>query len=435
MMLIRRVHLYSGLFMFPWVLLYGLTGMFFNHPRWFTGGEVRTFQAEAVAGGALAQMPTAQSMAEAVVAAINETTGEGGKPRVVLTSDRTPEYSGFLTFNVQADKSSHIVTVDPVTGHGQVRTTIVGEQETPLEPKPTPLADVRRVELETNTMAAAQSAVPQVLSELGLPSGEAPPPRRAPSLLFSAMVDDEPVALTYNMGNGAISAQHEDAESPYTVRSLMTRLHLSRGYSPHWNVKWLWAVLVDGMFLSMVFWGLSGVLMWWQIKRTRWLGGGFLLASLALTVVLVAGMHDSLSASGRRGRGAGGGGGAAARGGAAAQRAGGGGQRQGAGGGHQHGGAEGEQRQVGGADATPAEGDGGRRGVRAQGQGGRGRGGFGGGQGGRRGGGENGAASEEGGRRGRGGMGGGFGGRGRGRRGQGEMADDAGGDAQGRGGR
>ena len=34
--LVRRLHLYAGLFMLPWVFLYGITGAMFNHQglRW-----------------------------------------------------------------------------------------------------------------------------------------------------------------------------------------------------------------------------------------------------------------------------------------------------------------------------------------------------------------------------------------------------------------
>ena len=41
MRLVRRVHLYSGLFLVPLVLLYGVTAFLFNHPAAFSELEVR----------------------------------------------------------------------------------------------------------------------------------------------------------------------------------------------------------------------------------------------------------------------------------------------------------------------------------------------------------------------------------------------------------
>ena len=39
MKLVRRVHMYTGLLMFPWVLLFGLSGMLFNHPNFGESGS------------------------------------------------------------------------------------------------------------------------------------------------------------------------------------------------------------------------------------------------------------------------------------------------------------------------------------------------------------------------------------------------------------
>jgi len=48
------------------------------------------------------------------------------------------------------------------------------------------------------------------------------------------------------------------------------------------------------MFFSMVFWGISGIFMWWQIKRTRMIGFVILGASAICAAWLVLGMHEEL---------------------------------------------------------------------------------------------------------------------------------------------
>lgn len=300
MRLVRRVHLYSGLFMFPWVLLYGTTGMFFNHPRALTGSEVRTFRAAEIADGSLTRLPSPEQMAERVVAAVNQSRTEADGQQITLTDFRSPQYNNYLTFSVRTSDAEHTVTINPVTGDGEVHTVpVVPDEEDP----PGPLADVRRVEVDGNVSDAARACIPNLLTELGLPSGEAVAGRPPVNLTFSAEVDGEPALLAYNLSNSSLTTTSEADGSPLSTKSFMQRLHLSRGYVPHWNAEWVWAVLVDGMFLSMVFWGVSGLFMWWQIKRTRWFGAGVLLASLLTTVVLVAGMHETLTATGPRGRG------------------------------------------------------------------------------------------------------------------------------------
>ena len=52
--------------------------------------------------------------------------------------------------------------------------------------------------------------------------------------------------------------------------------------------------------------------MWWQVKRTRILGGGVLVASILFSVFMFYAMHDNLTeGSSRRGGGGGGHGGSA----------------------------------------------------------------------------------------------------------------------------
>ena len=37
---LRRAHMYAGLTLLPWIILFGVTGIFFNHPTWFSRQEV-----------------------------------------------------------------------------------------------------------------------------------------------------------------------------------------------------------------------------------------------------------------------------------------------------------------------------------------------------------------------------------------------------------
>ena len=63
----------------------------------------------------------------------------------------------------------------------------------------------------------------------------------------------------------------------------------------------MWALIVDAMAFVMVFWGASGLLMWWQIKATRRLGVVVVLLSVVAAVWMGIGMHEMLTASPGRG--------------------------------------------------------------------------------------------------------------------------------------
>ncbi|MCC9658311.1 PepSY domain-containing protein [Rhodopirellula halodulae] len=312
LMLVRRTHLYSGIFMFPFVLLYGFTGWFFNHPRLFTGDEVRSFAAADLSDGSLRDLPTPDALAASVVEEMNLESFLIGGPNIELSDARSPRFTGFLSYTVNTESASHQVTVNPHTGDGEIRTTHVVKEDEAAddEPKLNPLAGIFQASVPGGPLDVAKNSVPKVLDELGLESGEAFTGRRSPSLEFAAIADGVPCIVTWNMGNGGITSIREDSRPQMETKSFLQRLHLARHYSPGWDVRWVWALIVDVMFVSMVFWGVSGLMMWWQVKRTRMLGAGVLIASFVFTAMLAMNMHDSMTTgAGRGGRGGGGGGG------------------------------------------------------------------------------------------------------------------------------
>ncbi|MFM8272471.1 MAG: hypothetical protein ACKODX_09085, partial [Gemmata sp.] len=70
--LVRRAHLYSGLFLLPWAVLYGVTGFLFNHPTAFSDAPTASFGARELAGTPMEGPPKPAAVAEQVVAALNE---------------------------------------------------------------------------------------------------------------------------------------------------------------------------------------------------------------------------------------------------------------------------------------------------------------------------------------------------------------------------
>ena len=48
MKIVRRTHLYAGLFLAPWVAMYGFSGLIFNHGNWFAPGGGDAVRASAL---------------------------------------------------------------------------------------------------------------------------------------------------------------------------------------------------------------------------------------------------------------------------------------------------------------------------------------------------------------------------------------------------
>ncbi|MEP3482559.1 MAG: hypothetical protein ABJZ55_25175 [Fuerstiella sp.] len=296
MKLIRRIHLYSGIFMFPFVLLYGFTGWFFNHPRYFTGDTVTSFVAADVGDDGLSSLTSPDDVAKQVVDKLNQQSVKKDGPEILLNDDRPAKLTGYFSFSAKNEDVSHQITIDPISGSGEVRTTVEDAAAKDDEAETVnPLKDFGEAKITENPFDEAKAQVPNLLEKLNLESAEVSASRRSPSLFFSATVDGVPTVVNYSLASGGVNARREADVPEMELKSFLLRMHLSRTYTPQYSWKWLWALQVDLMFVSMVFWGCSGLLMWWQIKRTRILGAGFLVASLLGAAFLAIGMHDTLT--------------------------------------------------------------------------------------------------------------------------------------------
>src|SRR6185295_18378971 len=74
MKIVRRTHMYAGLFLAPWVAMYGFSGLIFNHGGWFAprGGDAISKPIEwSVDGTAGPTWPEPGALARKVVAALN----------------------------------------------------------------------------------------------------------------------------------------------------------------------------------------------------------------------------------------------------------------------------------------------------------------------------------------------------------------------------
>lgn len=76
----------------------------------------------------------------------------------------------------------------------------------------------------------------------------------------------------------------------YRTNAFLERFHRRRGYSTGYALDTIWAISVDLVIVAMVFWALSGVWLWWEMKVTRALGllalaGGAGLFALYLAVL------------------------------------------------------------------------------------------------------------------------------------------------------
>lgn len=305
---VRRAHLYLGLFLLPWAVLYGVTGFLFNHPAAFADAPTAHFGRSELAGTTMEHPPTPADVAEQVVAALRARATPPADYRLAHP-ERARWTREFAFATVKADGHEVSVLVDVTGAGGTVRSKAlppprpeekapfavgVGKAPGPKGGTPRPAAD--GLALDAPLPERVRAAVPAVLERTGFPAGPVTV-TSVPDLSFRMADGAKEWAVTFNPQTGAVTGKPADepAGDELSVRRFLTRLHLAHGYPGDPNAKWFWAVIVDVMAFVMVFWGVSGLFMWWQLKAARRWGLVVLALSAAAATALGLGMHDALA--------------------------------------------------------------------------------------------------------------------------------------------
>lgn len=340
---IRRAHLYFGLFLLPWVVMYGATGFLFNHPTAFSDSPVASFGASEIADTPMESVPKPDAIAAQVVQSLNERAN--GEYTYSLVEPEQAKYTREFAFaTVKADNSEVSILFDVTKPAGTVRSRTAMAAPPKIEEKaPFAITGAKGVggggkggtkgggtkggggrggggggerggrpegkgeagpvaaglQLDAPLQERVKAAVPVVLERTGFPTGEVTV-TSVPDVSFRMSDGAKVWTVTYNALTGAVGGVTGESAPPseqLSTRRFLTRLHMVHGYPSSQSAKWFWAVIVDAMAFIMVFWGVSGVLMWWQIKATRKLGFVILLVSISAATVLGLGMHDVLSQS------------------------------------------------------------------------------------------------------------------------------------------
>lgn len=310
------MHLYSGLFLIPWSLLYGVTAFLFNHPAAFSDAPMVMFGRESTAGTALEELPQLPEMAAKVVDELNRLR----RPATPFKLDRSKpiQFNREFAFATVAVPGETVgVLIDPVNGGGTIRHSpapvvteqapfaiageLSGQPLSPRRPNARPEPDARlgkedspkrRIELDNPLHERMKSAIPGILKRHGFPSGEVTV-TSVPDLTFAMEADGKQWTVSYNPMTGAVTGKPtETTVRPVSWRQYLLRLHVAHGYPGSVGPKWYWAIIVDVVAATLIFWCASGLWMWWQLKATRRLGFVLILISAAAAGGLFVGMYN-----------------------------------------------------------------------------------------------------------------------------------------------
>ena len=279
--------MYTGLFFFPWAMLFGFSGLLFNHPN--VGEDV---QGQRLAPAQLQEITglspwQPERIAAQVVRGLNQRVGGNYQ----LSPDYESRLHGVGVFAAPAPEGRHMVLLEM-----QKAMAIVATKKARPEPLPVPFAG-ERVELPQFSVSELERRLQPVLANRGLASdGElSAHPKIAQQLRFR-MIDDEGTKYNaiYDLRSGALSGRRTGQWPAIGLSQYLGKLHTAHHFpaTPGWMT--LWAAMEDLLGLTLVLWGLSGLAMWWQMKPTRRWGAAVVALALAVVGMAVWGTSSEL---------------------------------------------------------------------------------------------------------------------------------------------
>ena len=259
---LRKIHLYSGLALLPWVFIYGISGFLFNH-----GGSSADGRDLPIAAGHAASLALSSD--------------ELGARLLAATNKQAPEaeasISGSWTFDFRDPEAEQNFRLSVPTDGSDARLT----KRSARASQSTAFAS----DTFAKERAAAKAAAAATLAGIGMPH-EGLRAVGGPSLRVKSSDKRWFTTLTRDRVS-------ESPISAFDLDLLMRRLHVTHGYNrAEWS-RVIWAVFVDIMSFAMVMWAITGIAMWWQKKNLRFAGsivvavafGGGVALILALQAV------------------------------------------------------------------------------------------------------------------------------------------------------
>jgi hypothetical protein len=127
--------------------------------------------------------------------------------------------------------------------------------------------------------AARERVAQQILQDLGLDGNHyVSGGRNGKPLLINRQHALTTRHITFDPATRKIVIERGD----FRASTFLERMHRRRGYNQPYALDDIWGFTVDVAVVAMVFWSLSGIWLWWELKSTRGWGGLSFVSGLAL---------------------------------------------------------------------------------------------------------------------------------------------------------
>jgi hypothetical protein len=287
---VRRVHMYAGLVLMPWLMFFGLSGMLFNHPN--IGEQVKGQRVSPADMLALSQLKPWRPAAVAteVIDALNHADAAGGPYR--LDPEFESDFVGYAVLNAAAPDGGYMLILDVAGARGVLVHKLArkGTEGSSFPKLTLALPEYSSTRLEQHVQGLLSARELPHEAELRAH------PKIAPELRLRALdAQGQAWNLSYDLRNGELSGRRADRFPNLGITQILASMHKTHHFTLELGPLWFWALFEDLLGMAMVLWALTGIVMWWQLKRTRVLGLISLALALGVAASVMLGTLDSLT--------------------------------------------------------------------------------------------------------------------------------------------
>lgn len=287
--LLRRTHLYLGLLMWPFVLLFAITGLSFNHPTVGRGLTVKRASSAEVARATGFQPWDPAAMAAEVVKELRK-SGQAYR----LSSSVDARFAGFPLFAAPTADGKQALIISLSDGQATIT-----ERPDPPESAPTPFADAE-IHLPAHDLKALAAKLTPLLAAQGVTTKGplAPHPRVHPELAFRLLdASGKEWNVVYDLGSGKLTGKPTATPRAGVFVELLESIHTQHHYPPHPSATLFWALFADLTAITLLIWAVTGIVMWWQMRRLRLAGAVVIVLALgaAASVMIATGSELSFT--------------------------------------------------------------------------------------------------------------------------------------------
>lgn len=275
----RRIHLYTGLFMIPFIFVFGLSGITFNHSSFLSSERSVDYFTLNENESLEKHFPNLDKLAAELLDSL------ATKSLIDASQISQVKYNNTVILRSLNEEADYRIQMDIPTHNVQIMTL----PDFAVNP-----ALVSRGTLETSYKLNDNELLEHmdnVLKNRGFNPGKSRV-QRIPNLAMEIESENKQYRVLYNLRNGNYRIDDLNKRK-FRLNNLVGNLHELHGYPlSGFSLKWLWVFCADVLAGLMMIWAITGLIMWLKMKRQFVIGLIILSVSLILFTAILINQYD-----------------------------------------------------------------------------------------------------------------------------------------------